>query len=194
MEEQKPVSQENLGRPPDGENPLGGEAPESDTEHVAGRDKEARANRETPKTPRRWFGMSFDRFLLVFFNGLLALFTGTYACFSYQQRKALSNTLGETRKVAESARVSAGAAKDTADYLKTEERAWVSVKTFVLVKEPSVGEAVDIHISLINSGKTPALDIVPHGEIVLSKDGAPQFKYLQSRVVASRTVLPPRSH
>jgi hypothetical protein len=111
---------------------------------------------------------------------LLVVITATYAFFSYHQWEAVreSNRLtleavNRAAAVAKSSDASTTASlKLTREGLRmtreTDEvsrRAWLTVKTATLAKPLARGEAPVVLLEIINSGKSPALDVILAGSV-----------------------------
>jgi hypothetical protein len=56
------------------------------------------------------------------------------------------------------------------DSLHTDQRAWVTVATAILLKEKAVDEKPEVEIKVFNSGKTPALEVKILGSVYLAAD------------------------
>jgi hypothetical protein len=59
------------------------------------------------------------------------------------------------------AKVSAASVKATQDAMRLDQRAWVFATNFHLSAEPEAGQPITVTMTIVNSGKTPALDSVP---------------------------------
>jgi hypothetical protein len=69
-------------------------------------------------------------------------------------------TLRATQQATDAARSSADTAAAT---LKMDQRAWVGLRALDVLNKPTAGEALKIHAEVENSGKSPALHVIPAG-------------------------------
>lgn len=85
-----------------------------------------------------------------------------------EQAKATNKLAGEAKKSAE-------VAKESLDEIRAnfvrDQRPWLSVAGMELPAEPKEGEDFSIYVTLINSGRTPALTVIPQCKVFVWETG-----------------------
>ena len=154
---------------------------------------DSQSHQETPiaeqRTDHRQYqhGIGWPSWIQAISNAILVFVTACYAYYAWGQWQSLKETMRMTEKLvetgtrqSETARLAAEVAKLTADLLQADLRAWVAVREIVLTGDRSEGRPVDVKVFLINTGKTPARDLVGQVRVVMAKDylARPEFAIL----------------
>lgn len=80
---------------------------------------------------------------------------------------------------------------DSTDALRLDQRAWVSPSAFVMSAEPEPNKSIDVKISLVNSGKTPALKVIAMTHPRNWNQQPPEVDWSAAEKAAPRGVLAP---
>lgn len=134
-----------------------------------------------PPRARRRQGREWRNWIIVIFNILLFAATSFYAFYAWRQWKTLDATLKTTQVTADAAKqaniLAERSTQETLESIRLDQRAWVAVREIVLIGDPSEGRPVDIKVFLINTGKTPARDLVGQVRVLMDKDhlARPEF-------------------
>ena len=111
------------------------------------------------------------------------------------QLKASEDAALAAKDAAEAAKEQAKVAKDALDAslatAREDRRAWVSVKSAHLRDFPGVGRFWTVDVSIINSGQTPALNLVCHAEVLIKRVSDPMERITGSEEIGDGTVLGP---
>ncbi len=117
-----------------------------------------------------------------------------------QQRTAdaMEKSLQQSREAIDRSERQSKAALDASiAAIRLDQRAWVTATRFVLSEEPIRGQLVKVSFFIMNSGKTPAVEILDVGEVVISATPPvlhfpPAYATIGSDISGgSRAVLPP---
>lgn len=134
------------------------------------------APNDRPSILKRWI----PRRQTSFTGWLLVVITATYAFFSYHQWEAVreSNRLtveainqaaavakSSEASTVESLRLTREGLRITRETDEVSRRAWLTVKTASLAKPLAKGEAPIVLLEVVNSGKSPAVDVILAGSV-----------------------------
>lgn len=94
---------------------------------------------------------------------------------------------------AKMAKNSEGTIKATQESMRQDQRAWVFANGFRLSEEPTSNHPITVTISIINSGKTPALDVLPMSHPSDRSDEPPEVNdwTTVAKGTRKRGLLPP---
>jgi hypothetical protein len=98
-----------------------------------------------------------------------------------ENKKALAATLAQGQKALDS----------TIKNARLDERPWITISAFQMSGEPEDKKEFTIRCAITNSGKTPALNMVPQSIIFLNPIAPPMTKFPEPQTAESRSIVAP---
>ena len=139
---------------------------------------QCKSKQKTTEAARPHWGLTWSQWLNLVFTAVIAVAAVLYTISAFRQldvlskqSKALEGTLMETQEIVRATKDGANAAMRSADAaekaveatinsIRLEQRAWVGVKHMRWRREFKKGEKLEAVISVENTGRTPALDVI----------------------------------
>lgn len=120
------------------------------------------------------------------------------------QARTMTDSLVETRRLITATYSLSSEAKRSADLaqqsftatqqaLRLDQRAWVSADHFELMAEPEEGKDVMATVTMVNTGKTPAIDVHEYTDIYIWEGEPPENSLVERGQPKSLAIIPPGS-